>query len=80
MAAEFTCVEGMWISENFEPVQIQFEWQRSQQLGFGTDRICTEALASWLIDVLFRADTVEAHWNPAWIESSWRSASTRLPN
>jgi hypothetical protein len=91
-AVEFRCIDGMWISENFEPVEIQFEWQRAktQQPGFETDRCCTEALASRLIDVLFRGDEVETYWssslNPQedwhliWTESVLCSTATRLPN
>jgi hypothetical protein len=88
-AAEFTCIEGVWISENFGPVEIQFEWQR-QQPGFEADRTCPEALASRLVDVFFRGDEVEAQvssslsgqldWNLIWTESYLCSAATRLPN
>lgn len=52
--ADFTCLNGTWISEELEPVQIQFEWQKrgSQPTLPETEFICSRELASRLIHLL----------------------------
>lgn len=53
-AAEFTRLDGSWISEDSEPVQIEFGWQglsRSEEVS-EADCICSNELRSRLIHLL----------------------------
>jgi hypothetical protein len=54
-AMAFTCVNGTWVSEDCEAVELQFEWQRHApktppSVG---DCICPKELADRLIQALF---------------------------
>lgn len=51
----FQCVNGTWISENCEPVCIEFEWQRKKRVNAPAEAecICNEQLAAALIDPLY---------------------------
>ena len=54
-AAEFVQSQGKWMSENLEPVEIVFEWQRKPQpapVFREADFICPKELAEHLIRVL----------------------------
>ena len=55
---EFTNVNGTWVSEDCEPVQIEFEWQRRgrQPEVSEADCICSEELASRLIHLLLSGE------------------------
>ncbi len=48
---DFTCIRGQWVSENCEPVDIEFEWQRISTKKYVTeaDYICSQELASLLV-------------------------------
>jgi hypothetical protein len=51
----FTDVHGTWVSEDCEPVRIDFEWQRhsGEQAVAEADCICPAELASRLLYLLF---------------------------
>lgn len=54
-AAEFVQLHGRWMSENLEPVEVVFEWQRKPQpapVWSDTDFICPKELAEHLIRLL----------------------------
>lgn len=54
-AVEFIEVEGHWVSENLEPVEIIFEWQRrphAAAVPTEADFICPEDLAAHLVRLL----------------------------
>jgi hypothetical protein len=57
-AAEYTFVNGVWISEDCEPVQIQFEWERTAtpEVINEEDCICSKELAAHLLQLLFSGD------------------------
>jgi hypothetical protein len=60
-ALAFSCIRGTRISEEFEPVTIEFEWQRrtaSPHLS-EDDVICSNEVAARLIQTLFRASEVD---------------------
>jgi hypothetical protein len=52
--AEFISVDGAWMSENREPVEIEFAWQRHgrRKVIAEADCICSGELASRLVDLL----------------------------
>jgi len=51
----FTWIHGTWITEEIEPVTIEFEWQRrgAPQVCSGVDCVCPKELAANLIQTLF---------------------------
>ena len=51
----FTRVEGIWISEDLQPVTIEFEWQRrmARPVPREEDFICSRELADRLISGLY---------------------------
>jgi hypothetical protein len=53
---DFTCISGQWVSENCEPVSVEFAWQRirAKELVSEGDCICSEGLASQLVQSLWR--------------------------
>ena len=61
-AEEFANVNGAWISEKLEPVQVRYEWQRQtrRQLVSVTDCVCSKELAARLIQSLLSGDEAEA--------------------
>jgi hypothetical protein len=52
---ELTDISGVWISEDCEPVQVQFAWQRKTQAQIVEEAecICSHELASRLIHLLW---------------------------
>ena len=52
---ELTEISGVWISEDCEPVQVQFAWQKEthSQVVEEADCICSHELASRLIHLLW---------------------------
>ena len=59
---EFTAENGMWFSQNLEPVLVEFAWDRHVTKGAVSegDCICPKELASLLIQLL-RCDSEEHH-------------------
>lgn len=60
-AEEFMQLQGKWMSEDLEPVEILFEWQRKPQLApvaSDADFICPKELAERLI-LLLQTDSGE---------------------
>jgi len=55
---EFTCVNGTWVSEDCEPVRIEFAWQRKSRRPVVTeaDCICRPELAARLIHLLWSGE------------------------
>jgi len=55
---DFTCIRGQWVSENCEPVVIEFAWQRmpAREIATEADCICSKTLASHLIESLWRGE------------------------
>jgi hypothetical protein len=51
---EFHAIHGLWVSEEGEPVQIEFEWQRQPLQADLTesDFICSHDLAAMLVQLL----------------------------
>ncbi len=51
----FNCINGTWVSEDCEPVHIDFEWQRRtrEEAVAEADCICPAELAGRLIYLLF---------------------------
>ena len=48
---DFTCISGQWVSEDCEPVEIEFAWQRTSRTKVisEADCICSPELASRLM-------------------------------
>ena len=60
-AEEFVQTQGRWMSENLQPVEILFEWQRQPQpapVASEADFICPKDLADYLI-MLLQTDSGE---------------------
>jgi len=55
-ALAFTRIHGTWISEEIEPVTIEFAWQRrgASPVASEDDCVCPKTLAARLIQSLFR--------------------------
>src|SRR5436305_4590540 len=55
---DFTCIRGQWVSENCEPVVIEFAWQRmpAREVVTEADCICSKDLASRLIESLWSGE------------------------
>ena len=62
-ARTFTVVNGVWNSEEREPVQIEFAWQRREpaRVPNETECVCSKDLAARLISAL-RAGTRGDDW------------------
>jgi hypothetical protein len=60
-ALAFSCVRGTWISEEIEPVTIEFEWQRPRTSSILSedDCICSKEVAARLIQMMFRDSEVD---------------------
>ena len=58
---EFTDVNGTWVSEDCEPVQIEFAWQRRErQIEYSeADFVCPQELAARLIHMLLAGEEPE---------------------
>jgi len=59
--AEFARVSGTWVSEDCEPVQVRYEWQRQTRKALisVTDCLCSKELAARLIHLLWNGDEAE---------------------
>jgi hypothetical protein len=55
---ELNEINGVWITEDCEPVQIQFEWMRNKDLPVVTvdDCVCPHDLAARLLHLLFSGE------------------------
>jgi len=76
--AEFTEVNGIWVSEDCEPVQIEFAWQKKskQAVVREADCICSHELAARLIHLLLSGDSTEpCETVPLTLESGRQGAS-----
>jgi hypothetical protein len=60
----FTRIHGTWISEEIEPVTIEFGWQRRGAPPFASedDCVCPKTLAARLIQSLFRGGEPKRSW------------------
>jgi len=61
----FANVKGTWVTEELEPVEIRFEWQRrgKEPMAVEADCICSQELAARLVDLLTR-DSGEQEGQP----------------
>jgi hypothetical protein len=59
---EFTDVNGTWVSEDCEPVEIEFAWHRHErQIEYSeADFVCPQELASRLIHMLLAGEEPES--------------------
>lgn len=57
-ALEFLNVNGTWVSEDCEPVRIEFEWQRRERKPeiSEADCVCSQELAARLIHMLLSGE------------------------
>lgn len=55
---ELTDVHGTWVTEDCEPVQVQFAWEgkTAEQITAEADCVCSHDLAARLIHLLWNAD------------------------
>ena len=76
----FTSLNGTWVSEDCEPVRIDFEWQRHtrEDAIAEADCICPAELASRLIYLLFSGNDDADIEAQALLESSRASAHSHL--
>lgn len=60
----FTRIHGTWISEEIEPVAIEFAWQRRRKppVTSEDDCVCPKELAACLIESLFRGCEAKGSW------------------
>ena len=51
---DFTCISGQWVSENCQPVEIEFAWQGvpTNEVVTEADCICSPELAAHLVEYL----------------------------
>jgi hypothetical protein len=58
----FTYVQGIWTSEDLEPVALKFEWQHGGEVPTPSedDCVCPKELAIRLIQKLFGGDQADA--------------------
>jgi hypothetical protein len=56
--AEFHAINGTWVSEDCEPVEVEFARMRSRDIPVvtETDCICSHALAARLVHMLFSGE------------------------
>jgi hypothetical protein len=66
----FNCIHGTWISEELEPVTIEFGWQShgAAPTPFVEDCICPQELAAYLIETLFAGS---APHGASWTRSTY---------
>jgi hypothetical protein len=59
---EFTDVHGTWVSEDCEPVRVEFAWQQKtrEQVQSEADCICSHDLAARLIHLLWAGSDEDA--------------------
>ena len=57
--AEFREINGRWVSEDCEPVEMEFAWTRRADAPVVTvdDCICSQELAARLLDMLFSGES-----------------------
>ena len=55
---EFTNIHGVWVSEDCEPVRVEFAWERKtrEEVLTEADCICSHDLAARLIRLLWAGD------------------------
>lgn len=62
-ARSFECVNGTWVSEDFQPVVVTFEWEKIKSVCTPavSDCVCSQELAAQLISRLLdpEADALE---------------------
>jgi hypothetical protein len=77
---EFTDIDGTWVSEDCEPVRIDFEWQRHSSEGAVAeeDCVCPPELASRLLYLLFSGCDEEGMQAKSLLESPRFSAANHL--
>lgn len=70
-AVVLTCVNGTWISEDWEPVEVQFHWQpcSGNETITESDCICPQELAARLIHALQSGDEDECGMIHAAVQS-----------
>jgi len=58
---EFTDIHGVWVSEDCEPVRLEFAWQGKtrQEVLTEADCVCSHELAARLIHLLWSGDEGE---------------------
>jgi hypothetical protein len=59
---ELTDVRGTWVTEDCEPVRVEFAWQSKtrEQIRTEADCICSHDLAARLLHLLWNADEEDA--------------------
>jgi hypothetical protein len=69
---ELTDVRGTWISEDCEPVRVEFAWQGKthEQMITEADCLCSHDLAAHLIHLLWSADE----------EEPWKANRSAVPS
>jgi len=75
--AEFTEIDGVWVSEDCERVEIEFAWQKQSKQAAVTeaDCICSQELAARLIHLLLSGESDETPQTvPAPVEDGRESA------
>jgi hypothetical protein len=75
----FTRFKSTWVSEDLEPVVIQFAWQRSKPFPVTSEDncICSKELASRLINSLMHGCDPEGSGNPDLCQSEEHRHSNR---
>jgi hypothetical protein len=60
---ELTDVHGTWVTEDCEPVRVEFAWQgkTQQQIVTEADCICSHDLAARLLHLLWNADDEDSN-------------------
>lgn len=69
---ELTDVRGTWVSEDCEPVRVEFAWQgrTREQVLTEADCLCSQDLAAHLIHLLWSADE----------EDPWKAKQNAVPS
>jgi len=76
----FTDINGTWVSEDCEPVRIDFEWQRRsrEEVVSEADCICPQDLASRLLYLLFSGTDEDGLKADALVDNQRFSAASHL--
>jgi hypothetical protein len=58
---ELTLIHGTWVSEDCEPITVEFAWQRKtrEEIRTEADCLCSQELAARLIHLLWSGDDEE---------------------
>lgn len=60
--SEFVIVSGVWVSEDCEPVRVEFAWQTAKHVDVSeADCLCSRELAARLIQLLLSGEEAEIH-------------------